>query len=35
MIACPERVERVAEFGLHWQDCEEFLRRLGYEPAAP
>jgi len=20
----------VAEFGLRWQDCEEFLRRLGY-----
>jgi hypothetical protein len=20
----------VAEFGLCWQDCEEFLRRLGY-----
>jgi hypothetical protein len=20
----------VAEFGLPWQDCEEFLRRLGY-----
>jgi hypothetical protein len=20
----------VAEFGLSWQDCEEFLRRLGY-----
>jgi len=22
----------VAEFGLRWQDCEEFLRRLGYRP---
>ena len=22
--------ERVAEFGLRWQDSEEFLRRLGY-----
>jgi len=21
----------VAEFGLRWQDCEEFLRRLGYK----
>jgi hypothetical protein len=20
----------VAEFGLRWQDCEEFLRQLGY-----
>lgn len=20
----------VAEFGLRWQDCEQFLRRLGY-----
>ena len=20
----------VAEFGLRWQDCEDFLRRLGY-----
>jgi hypothetical protein len=20
----------VADFGLRWQDCEEFLRRLGY-----
>jgi hypothetical protein len=20
----------VAEFGLRWQECEEFLRRLGY-----
>ena len=20
----------VAEFGLRWQDCEEFLHRLGY-----
>jgi hypothetical protein len=20
----------VAEFGLRWQDCEEFLRKLGY-----
>ena len=20
----------VAEFGLRWQDCEKFLRRLGY-----
>jgi hypothetical protein len=20
----------VAEFGLRWEDCEEFLRRLGY-----
>jgi len=20
----------VAEFGLRWQDCEEFLRHLGY-----
>ena len=20
----------VAEFGLRWQDCEAFLRRLGY-----
>jgi hypothetical protein len=20
----------VAEFGLRWQDCEEFIRRLGY-----
>ena len=20
----------VAEFGLRWQNCEEFLRRLGY-----
>ena len=20
----------IAEFGLRWQDCEEFLRRLGY-----
>ena len=20
----------VAEFGLRWQDCEEFLRRLGF-----
>jgi len=20
----------VAEFGLRWRDCEEFLRRLGY-----
>ena len=20
----------VAEFGLRWHDCEEFLRRLGY-----
>jgi hypothetical protein len=20
----------VAEFGLRWQDCEEFLRRLSY-----
>jgi len=20
----------VANFGLRWQDCEEFLRRLGY-----
>jgi hypothetical protein len=20
----------VTEFGLRWQDCEEFLRRLGY-----
>jgi predicted DsbA family dithiol-disulfide isomerase len=20
----------VAEYGLRWQDCEEFLRRLGY-----
>ena len=20
----------VAEFGLRWQGCEEFLRRLGY-----
>jgi len=23
-------VADVAEFGLRWQDCEEFLRRLGY-----
>jgi hypothetical protein len=21
----------IAEFGLRWQDCEEFLRRLGYK----
>jgi hypothetical protein len=20
----------IAEFGLRWQDCEDFLRRLGY-----
>jgi hypothetical protein len=24
------RLADVAEFGLRWQDCEEFLRRLGY-----
>jgi hypothetical protein len=23
-------VADVAEFGLRWQNCEEFLRRLGY-----
>jgi len=23
-------VADVAEFGLRWQDCEQFLRRLGY-----
>jgi hypothetical protein len=24
----------VAEFGLRWQDCEEFLRRLGYRKSS-
>jgi hypothetical protein len=23
-------VADIAEFGLRWQDCEEFLRKLGY-----
>ena len=23
-------VAEVAEFGLRWEDCEDFLRRLGY-----
>jgi len=29
-IIGPLGLADVAEFGLRWQDCEEFLRRLGY-----